>query len=211
MNEYVKEVAQQRMERTAQALRKNQMEAYCVDCAADVLPLLKTLIAPGTCVSMGGSVSLQECGVPAFLRTGDYEFLDREAVTGDAVGELYRKAFFADYYLSSANAVTEQGEIFNVDGNGNRVAALAFGPQNVILVVGCNKIVEDLHEAHRRLRHLAAPANTKRLNRNTPCAKTGTCADCRSPERICCTYTVQRFSKTPGRIKVILVAEPLGY
>ena len=211
MNEYVKEVAQQRMERTAQALRKNQMEAYCVDCAADVLPLLKTLIAPGTCVSMGGSVSLQECGVPAFLRTGDYEFLDREAVTGDAVGELYRKAFFADYYLSSANAVTEQGEIFNVDGNGNRVAALAFGPQNVILVVGCNKIVEDLHEAHRRLRHLAAPANTKRLNRNTPCAKTGICADCRSPERICCTYTVQRFSKTPGRIKVILVAEPLGY
>lgn len=211
MNEYVKEVAQQRMERTAQALRKNQMEAYCVDCAADVLPLLKTLIAPGTCVSMGGSVSLQECGVPAFLRTGDYEFLDREAVTGDAVGELYRKAFFADYYLSSANAVTEQGEIFNVDGNGNRVAALAFGPQNVILVVGCNKIVEDLHEAHRRLRHLAAPANTKRLNRNTPCAKAGICADCRSPERICCTYTVQRFSKTPGRIKVILVAEPLGY
>ena len=211
MNEYVKEVAQQRMERTAQALRKNQMEAYCVDCAADVLPLLKTLIAPGTCVSMGGSVSLQECGVPAFLRTGDYEFLDREAVTGDAVGELYRKAFFADCYLSSANAVTEQGEIFNVDGNGNRVAALAFGPQNVILVIGCNKIVEDLHEAHRRLRHLAAPANTKRLNRNTPCAKTGTCADCRSPERICCTYTVQRFSKTPGRIKVILVAEPLGY
>ena len=211
MNEYVKEVAQQRMERTAQALRKNQMEAYCVDCAADVLPLLKTLIAPGVCVSMGGSVSLQECGVPAFLRTGDYEFLDREAVTGDAVGELYRKAFFADYYLSSANAVTEQGEIFNVDGNGNRVAALAFGPQNVILVVGCNKIVEDLHEAHRRLRHLAAPANTKRLNRNTPCAKTGICADCRSPERICCTYTVQRFSKTPGRIKVILVAEPLGY
>lgn len=211
MNEYVKEVAQQRMERTAQALRKNQMEAYCVDCAADVLPLLKTLIAPGACVSMGGSVSLQECGVPAFLRTGDYEFLDREAVTGDAVGELYRKAFFADCYLSSANAVTEQGEIFNVDGNGNRVAALAFGPQNVILVIGCNKIVEDLHEAHRRLRHLAAPANTKRLNRNTPCAKTGTCADCRSPERICCTYTIQRFSKTPGRIKVILVAEPLGY
>ena len=153
MNEYVKEVAQQRMERTAQALRKNQMEAYCVDCAADVLPLLKTLIAPGACVSMGGSVSLQECGVPAFLRTGDYEFLDREAVTGDAVGELYRKAFFADCYLSSANAVTEQGEIFNVDGNGNRVAALAFGPQNVILVVGCNKIVEDLHEAHSRLRH----------------------------------------------------------
>ena len=211
MNEYVKEVAQQRMERTAQAFRKNQMEAYCVDCAADVLPLLKTLIAPGACVSMGGSVSLQECGAPAFLRTGDYEFLDREAVTGDAVGELYRKAFFADCYLSSANAVTEQGEIFNVDGNGNRVAALAFGPQNVILVVGCNKIVEDLHEAHRRLRHLAAPANTKRLNRNTPCAKTGICADCRSPERICCTYTVQRFSKTPGRIKVILVAEPLGY
>ena len=211
MNEYVKEVAQQRMEHTAQALRKNQMEAYCVDCAADVLPLLKTLIAPGACVSMGGSVSLQECGVPAFLRTGDYEFLDREAVTGDAVGELYRKAFFADCYLSSANAVTEQGEIFNVDGNGNRVAALAFGPQNVILVIGCNKIVEDLHEAHRRLRHLAAPANTKRLNRNTPCAKTGICADCRSPERICCTYTVQRFSKTPGRIKVILVAEPLGY
>lgn len=211
MNEFAKEVVRQRMERTAQALKNNQMEAYCVDSSSDVIPLLKTLIQPGACVSIGGSVSLAECGVPAFLRTGGFDFLDREAVSGDAIGELYRKAFFADCYLSSANAITEQGEIFNVDGNGNRVAALAFGPKEVILVVGYNKIVKDLHEAHHRLRNLAAPANTKRLNRNTPCAKTGLCADCRSPERICCTYTVQRFSKTPGRIKVILVAESLGY
>ena len=150
MNEFAKEVVRQRMERTAQALKKNQMDAYCVDSACDVIPLLKNLIQPGACVSMGGSVSLAECGVPAFLRTGGYDFLDREAVSGDAIGELYRKAFFADCYLSSANAVTEQGEIFNVDGNGNRVAALAFGPKEVILVVGYNKIVEDLHEAHRR-------------------------------------------------------------
>ena len=202
-----------RVEKTAENLRKNGFEVQILEHATDVVPVLREIIPDGAVVAHGGSMSLAECGVMELLRSGPYQYLDRDraGITPEERLECMRQALLSDVYLASANALIESGMIYNVDGNGNRVAALAFGPKEVILVVGYNKIVEDLHEAHRRLRHLAAPANTKRLNRNTPCAKTGICADCHSPERICCTYTVQRFSKTPGRIKVILVAEPLGY
>ena len=201
----------QRMERTAEALRRNNMEATCVKSAADVVPVVESLLHEGDVVSNGGSMSLVETGVMDHLRSGRYQFLDREGVTGDELGKLYRDAFSADAYLASANAVTDAGEIFNVDGNANRVAAIAFGPKRVILVVGCNKLVADLREAETRLETMAAPANTKRLGCATPCRETGVCAHCQSPARICCTYTVQRFQRQKGRIHVILVAEPLGF
>ena len=199
------------MERTADALRKNNMEATCVKTAQDVVPVVRSLLHPGDVVSNGGSVSLAETGVMDLLRSGEYRFLDREGLSGDELGRVYRDAFSADAYFASANAVTDAGEIFNVDGNGNRVAAIAFGPKKVILVVGCNKLVADLHEAETRLETLAAPANTKRLSCATPCRETGVCAHCHSPARVCCTYTVQRFQRQKGRIHVILVAEPLGF
>lgn len=205
------EAVWQRMERTADALRKNNMEATCVKTAQDVVPVVRSLLHPGDVVSNGGSVSLAETGVMDLLRSGEYRFLDREGLSGDELGRVYRDAFSADAYFASANAVTDAGEIFNVDGNGNRVAAIAFGPKKVILVVGCNKLVADLHEAETRLETLAAPANTKRLSCATPCRETGVCAHCHSPARVCCTYTVQRFQRQKGRIHVILVAEPLGF
>ena len=205
------ETVWQRMERTADALRKNNMEATCVKTAQDVVPVVRSLLHPGDVVSNGGSVSLAETGVMDLLRSGEYRFLDREGLSGDELGRVYRNAFSADAYFASANAVTDAGEIFNVDGNGNRVAAIAFGPKKVILVVGCNKLVADLHEAETRLETLAAPANTKRLSCATPCRETGVCAHCHSPARVCCTYTVQRFQRQKGRIHVILVAEPLGF
>lgn len=201
----------QRMERTAEALRRNNMEATCVKSAADVVPVVESLLNEGDVVSNGGSMTLVETGVMDHLRSGRYQFLDREGVTGDELGRIYREAFSADAYLASANAVTDAGEIFNVDGNANRVAAIAFGPKRVILVVGCNKLVADLREAETRLETMAAPANTKRLGCETPCRQTGVCAHCHSPARICCTYTVQRFQRQKGRIHVILVAEPLGF
>ena len=205
------ETVWQRMERTADALRKNNMDATCVKTAQDVVPVVRSLLHPGDVVSNGGSVSLAETGVMDLLRSGEYRFLDREGLSGDELGRVYRDAFSADAYFASANAVTDAGEIFNVDGNGNRVAAIAFGPKKVILVVGCNKLVADLHEAETRLETLAAPANTKRLSCATPCRETGVCAHCHSPARVCCTYTVQRFQRQKGRIHVILVAEPLGF
>ena len=154
------ETVWQRMERTADALRKNNMEATCVKTAQDVVPVVRSLLHPGDVVSNGGSVSLAETGVMDLLRSGEYRFLDREGLSGDELGRVYRDAFSADAYFASANAVTDAGEIFNVDGNGNRVAAIAFGPKKVILVVGCNKLVADLHEAETRLETLAAPAHT---------------------------------------------------
>lgn len=213
MDRSLAEVTRQRMERTAGALRKNNMEAYCVDTAAEVAPLVQKLVPAGAVVSAGGSMSLAECGVMELLRSGAYQFLDRgvPGLTPEQIGEIYRKTFFADCYFASANAVTEAGEILNVDGNANRVAAITFGPASVVLVVGCNKLVKDLPAAEQRVREVAAPANAKRLSCKTPCASTGRCMDCQSPGRICCTYVLHRYQREAGRIKVILVGEPLGY
>ena len=211
MNEALAYVVAQRMERTAAALRKNNMEAYCVKTAGEVVPLVKTLLAEGATVGAGGSMTLEECGVMDLLRSGAYHFLDRGApgLTPEDIGKIYRQIFSADCYFASANAVTEAGEILNVDGNANRVAAITFGPASVILVVGCNKIVKDLAAADARVKAVAAPANAKRLSCKTPCAVTGQCENCQSPGRICCTYVLHRYQRVPGRIKVILVGQEL--
>ena len=213
MNEYLAQTIRQRMERTAEALKKNRMEAYLVKDHTEVVPLIRSLLHPKDTVAVGGSASLDACGVLDLLRCGEYEFLDRyvPGLTGEELTEIYRKSFFADAYLCSSNAVTENGELYNMDGNGNRVAAMTYGPASVILVVGSNKIVRDLAEAEQRVKEFAAPANCKRLACKTPCAVTGKCADCSGDGRICCTATIHRQQRIPGRIKVILVEEPLGY
>ena len=199
MNEALAYVVAQRMERTAAALRKNNMEAYCVKTADEVVPLVKTLLAEGATVGAGGSMTLEECGVMDLLRSGAYHFLDRGApgLTPEDIGKIYRQIFSADCYFASANAVTE--------------AAITFGPASVILVVGSNKIVKDLAAADARVKAVAAPANAKRLSCKTPCAVTGQCENCQSPGRICCTYVLHRYQRVPGRIKVILVGQELGY
>lgn len=206
----------------AEALRRNNMEAFCVDTAAEVVPLLKTLITPGSTVAVGGSRSLDDCDVLSLLRNGAYRFLDRyrPGLTAEQVREMFVDSLDADVYLCSANAVTERGEVYCVDGNGNRIAALCYGPRSVVLVVGCNKIVPDLEAAQQRVKTVAAPKNAARLNCSTPCTARGTCFGidgefctdgCASDARICCSYLTLGRQRTFGRIKVVLVAEPLGF
>ncbi len=210
------------LEPIAAALRHNRMEAVCVDTAAEVVPLLRQWLKAGDTVAVGGSRTLHELDVLSLLRNGDYTFFDRhaEGLTAEDVRRVFLDSLGADVYLCSANAVTERGEIYCVDGNGNRLAALCYGPRSVILVVGCNKIVPDLPAAIQRIKTVAAPQNTARLHSATPCADSGHCCQtdgayctdgCSSPSRICCSYLTLGYQRVPGRIKVILVGEPLGF
>jgi L-lactate utilization protein LutB len=219
VHEPLKEQTALRLDRTVRALRANRMDAQWVQTKEEALALVRQMIPEGAVCSCGGSMTLAECGVMDELRSGRYDFLDRAAVPAEQVGEIYRKSFSADWYLMSSNAVTETGELYNVDGNGNRVAALIFGPKNVIVIAGVNKLVPDIPAAVRRVKTLTAPANAIRLKQGTPCTECGVCAGvkgdlaagCRADKRICCSYVVSGFQRVPDRVKVILVAENLGY
>lgn len=209
------------IEKVLENLRKNRMDAYYAATKEDVVPLVKKLVAEGASVASGGSVTLKETGVAELLHSGFYRFADRTApnVTPEEKERIERETFFADAFFCSANAITEQGELVNVDGNANRVAAIAFGPKSVIVVAGVNKIVKDVEEGIRRVKTVAAPRNTKRLSCKTYCNQAGECmglegsmtAGCASPDRICCSYLVCSHQRIPNRIKVILVGEELGY
>ena len=202
-----------RIKKTIEALKANNMNGYLVSSKDELIEKIKELTNEGDVVATGGSMSLFETGVIDHLRCGRYEFLDRykEGLTSEEIKAIYRGAFSADVYFSSANAITEEGELYNVDGNGNRVAAMLYGPDKVIVVAGFNKIVEDLEEAIERNRKIAAPINAKRLDRKTPCTRVGTCMDCKSPEKICREYTLIRSQGNPDRIHVIFLNEDLGY
>ncbi len=210
------------LERVAEALRRNRMDVTCVSSAAEVVPTLRKMLKTGNTVAVGGSRTLEECNVLPLLRGGEYTFYDRyvPGLTPEQVREVFLASLSADVYLCSANAVTEQGEVYCVDGNANRIAALCYGPRTVVLVVGRNKIVKDIAAAQYRVKSVAAPKNTARLGCNTPCANSGICcaanspvaADgCASPDRICCSYLTLGHQRTAGRIKVILVDEDLGF
>ncbi len=217
-----KKIVQLRMEKTAKALIANNMEAYIVDSKEEAAQKVKSLINKGDVIASGGSVTLKECGIMDIVCSDDYNYLDRNSVAPENVKEIYRKSFSADVYLSSANAITENGELYNVDGNSNRVAAIAYGPDSVIIVAGYNKIVRNLDEAANRVKKVAAPANTVRLGCETYCSKSGECASftkdcfdmttgCSSDARICCNFLISAKQRHKNRIKVILVAESLGY
>ena len=206
-----KSAAELRIRRVMDALEKNNMQAYYAPTCADAVKIAKELLQPGDVISCGGSVTLDETGVMDLMRCGDYEFLDRTAAkTPEEREKLYREVFSSDVFLTGTNAVTEHGELYNVDGNGNRVAALCFGPRRVIVVAGMNKVVGTLDDAIARARHIAAPANLQRFDVKTPCNTTGCCADCVSPQCSCAQIVVTRFSMNPNRIKVVLVGENLG-
>lgn len=204
------EIMSKKLERAMDNLRRNNMEAYYVNTCAEAVELVKGLCPAGQTVSCGGSQTLKECGVLSLLRNGEYKFLDREAPGADA-DEIYHKTFSCDTYFMSSNAITETGELYNVDGNSNRVAALLYGPKSVIVLAGYNKVVRNVSAAIQRVREIAAPANACRLKRKTPCTTAGTCCDCKSDERICCNMVISGFQRVTGRIKVVLIGEPLGY
>lgn len=210
------------VEKTMANLEKNGIKPYFVEAKEEVVPLIKTLTAKGESVSNGGSQSLKQCGVMDLLNSGDYDFIDRTGLEGEELRQAYIRAFGCDTYFCSSNAVTENGELYNVDGNSNRVACIVYGPRQVIMIVGVNKIVKDINEAINRVKTVCAPANTKRLDCKTPCNVTGKCISlnsenplmcdgCQSPQRVCCNYVVSAKQRHKDRIKVIFVGEELGY
>lgn len=213
MDNYLNDVMKQKIERTIKGLEKNNMKGHYVEDINALHNLLESLLVEGSTIGLGGSMTLFETKTLDFIREGNYDLLDRyaEGLTADDIKRIYRESFFADTYLMSTNAITEAGELYNVDGRGNRVAALIYGPDQVIVIAGVNKIVDDLDEAIRRNESIAAPANTKRLGLNNPCKEVGYCVDCNSDTRICNNYTVIKNSLEKDRIHVILLNEDFGY
>lgn len=199
-----------KIKRTMAGLGKNKMEAYFVETAQEALEKIKELCPEGSKIASGGSETLSQIGAVSLFRSGKYEYYDRYApgVSADVEG---RKAVNADVYFCGSNAITEEGELYNVDGNGNRVSSIVYGPKSVVIVAGVNKIVPDLDAAVERVENFAAPLNAKRLNKKTPCAVTGKCSHCNSPDRVCCVYLRSGQQREAGRIKVILVNQELGY
>ena len=213
MNENIKWVNEKKIEKTINNLKKNNINGYYVKDNDELINIIKDIAKEGEVVSVGGSMSLFESKVIELLRSGRYEFLDRykKDLTQEDIKEIYRKSFFADTYFASANAITEDGKIFNVDGNGNRVAAILYGPDKVVLIVGVNKIVKNIEQAVARNRSISGPANAKRLNLSTPCIKTGQCMECNIEDRICCEYTVIKRQRNPKRMHVIFINDTLGF
>lgn len=213
MSLHLQKNTDQRVVRTIKNLKKNNMNGYYVVNEAELIERVKKILPEDSAIVAGGSMTLFESGLMPFLRSGYYNFADRNQkdLTPEEVSVIYNKAFTADGYFASSNAVTESGYLYNVDGRGNRVAAMIYGPKKVILIVGTNKIVKDIGDAIRRNEEIAAPANCVRLNRKTPCQTTGTCSDCQSPGRICNAFTTIKHQGDPGRIHVIFVKGNLGY
>ncbi|MCR4793020.1 MAG: lactate utilization protein [Lachnospiraceae bacterium] len=190
-------------------LKSRNMTGYYVENKEDALKKALELIGEGSSVTMGGCMSAREIGLVDALKSGNYNFIDRDAYEDKRAAML--AAYDADVFISSANAMTEDGILINIDGNSNRVSAIAQGPKKVVFIVGMNKVCADVDSAMKRARNTAAPINAQRFNLSTPCSKTGSCMNCKSPDTICCQILITRFSKHPGRIHVILVNDDLGF
>lgn len=191
---------------------KRGMEAFYCATKEEAKEKVLSLIPEGSSVTWGGTESMVEAGVCEAISTGNYDFIDRKsAKTPEEARALYGKIVCADYFLTSANAFTKEGELVNIDGASNRVACIAHGPAHVIVLVSMDKMCSTVEECISRIHTQAAPPNALRVKANTPCAKTGICADCLSPDCICCQTLVTRFSRNPDRIKVILCHEKLGF
>ena len=190
-------------------LQTRNMSGYYAENREEALKLALSLIPEGSSVTMGGCTSALEIGLVAALKEGNYNFIDRDAWEDKRAAML--AAYDADVFLSSANAITQDGVMVNIDGNANRVSAIAQGPKKVLMIVGMNKVCDDVDGAMKRARNVAAPINAQRFGLSTPCAKTGACMDCKSPDTICCQFLITRFSRHAGRIHVILVNDSLGF
>lgn len=202
-----------KIEKAKRALEKNNFNTVVLDDEVELKQWLLNTIEDDSTVAVGGSQTLFEAGVIDLLREMNINFIDRydPNIAPEKMNDVFREAFFADYFLMSSNAITVDGLLYNVDGNGNRVAALTFGPKNVIVIVGYNKIVTNLDEARSRVRSIAAPANAIRLNKETPCSNFGECVSCNSKNRICSHFVTTGRQAKKGRITVVFVKKSLGY
>jgi L-lactate utilization protein LutB len=202
-----------RLENVKRALERNGMQATVVATGKEACREALSTIPGGAGVGLGGSKTVKEIGLLGALREGDYRLFDqyREGLSREESTDLRKQGTHADYFVSGSNAITDDGKIVNVDGMGNRLAGFCFGPRRVVIIAGRNKVVTDLDAALARVRNVAAPINARRFGLKTPCAVTGRCTDCDSPERICNLTLIIERQKAEGRIKVILVNEDLGY
>ncbi len=208
MTEFEKKRNAVLQETVIKGLKSRNMTGYYAEDKEAALKLALSLIPEGSQIAMGGCTSAVEIGLIDALKTGPYHYIDR-ATMGAREGLL--AAYDSDIFLSSVNAMTDDGILVNIDGNANRVSCIAQGPRKVLFIVGMNKICSDLDSAMKRARNIAAPLNTQRFDINTPCRKTGKCYDCKSADTICCQFLITRFSRHAGRISVILVNDDLGF
>ena len=193
-------------------LQKHHFEAYYCATKADALAQVLALIPEGSTVGWGGAISAAQVGVQAALNAGNYTTIYRDAVSAPAEKlKCMRACFDADYFITGANALSLDGQMVNIDGNGNRVGMIVYGPKHIIVVAGMNKVCATLDDAVTRARTVAAPMNQQRFGLNNPCTATGTCHDCHSESCICNQLLITRNSKPAGRIKVVLVGEELGF
>ena len=190
-------------------LNSRNMTGYYAKDKEEALKLALELIPEGSTVTMGGAMSAHEIGLVKVLKEGNYNFIDRDDYEDKREAALL--AYDADVFLSSANAMTEDGILVNIDGNSNRVSAIAHGPKKVVFIVGMNKVCPDVDSAVKRARNVAAPINAQRFGIVTPCTQTGSCMNCKSADTICCNFLITRYSRHTGRIHVILVDESLGF
>ena len=190
-------------------LESRNMAGYYAESKEAALKLALELIGEGSSVTMGGCMSAVEIGLVDAVKNGNYNFIDRNAYEDRRAALL--AAYDADVFLTSANAMSSDGVIVNIDGNANRVSAIANGPKKVLFIVGMNKICGDTDSAMKRAREVVAPTNAQRFGLGTPCSKKGTCFNCKSPDTICCQFLITRYSRHTGRIHVILVNDSLGF
>ena len=209
MNENVFKRNELLAKKVIKGLESRNMSGYYAANKEEALKLALELIPEGSSVTMGGCFSAREIGLVDALKCDKYNFIDRDAEEDKRAAML--KAYDADVFVASANAITEDGVMVNIDGNSNRVSAIAQGPRKVLFIVGMNKVCDDVDGAMKRARNVAAPINAQRFDINTPCKKTGSCMNCKSPDTICCQFLITRYSKHEGRIHVILVNEQLGF
>ncbi len=190
-------------------LKSRNMEGFYAASKEEALQKALELIPEGASVTMGGCQTAADIGLTEALKDSKYNYLDRNNAPDKRAAEL--ASYGVDYFIASANAITNDGVIVNIDGNSNRVSCLAYGPQHVLYLVGMNKVCPDIDSAIKRARNVAAPVNATRFGVNTPCTKTGACADCKSPETICCNFLITRYERHAGRVSVILINDSLGF
>lgn len=190
-------------------LQSRNMTGYYAKDREEAKRIALSLIPEGSSVTMGGALSAHEVGLVEAVNAGSFRFIDRAAYENPR--EAMLAAYDADWFLSSANAMTEDGVLVNIDGNANRVSCIANGPKHVLFIIGMNKVCSDIDGAMKRARNVAAPINAQRFGLNTPCSKTGACMNCKSPDTICCQFLITRFSRHKDRIHVILVNDTLGF
>ena len=212
MDQNIQKLLEMKNKKMRQVFLKENIEVVFLNNKKELLPYLDTVIKDHQTVGVGGSMTLFETGVIDYLRKRPIQFLDRyqENLTRDEIEDIFHQSLLGDVYLTSSNAIDRNGNLYNIDGNGNRVAAMIYGPKKVIVVVGMNKIFDDESSAIEHIKNISCPANALRLHKDTPCAQVGKCVNCQSDDRICSAYV--KIARQPkGRMTIVVINEELGY